>query len=144
MQGGPAARPAPCGAFLFLILRRLPTPIKKIIGDDVVVDIGFKSEGIVSKREWETEDNKSGPYVEPKPGDEIEVLLESVEEWSHEIEEKGREEGRRQFFLRLLEVKFGALDKKIRARVEAADAQRLMEWGERVLTAERLADVFGH
>lgn len=48
--------------------------VTKVVGDDVVVDIGYKSEGVLSKREWD-EDN-----VEPKPGDEIEVLLEEVEE----------------------------------------------------------------
>jgi len=72
------------------------------------------------------------------------MLLESVEEWSHEIEEKGREEGRRDVLLHLLEVKFGDLDDRTRAQVAAADPQHLMEWIERVLTAERLADVFGH
>lgn len=76
------------------------------------------------------------------------MLLESVEEWSHEIEEKGvqkgREEGRRDALLHLLEVRFGSLDERTRAQVAAADPQLLMEWIERVLTAERLADVFGH
>jgi len=84
------------------------------------------------------------------------MLLESVEEWSHEIEaraeekglrrgrEEGKEEGRRESLLHLLEVKFGDLDDRTRAQVAAADPQHLMEWIERVLTAERLADVFGH
>ena len=48
--------------------------ISRISGDDVVVDIGFKSEGVVSKREWDFTKN-----AEPKVGDEIEVLLEAVE-----------------------------------------------------------------
>ncbi|MFO0949077.1 MAG: 30S ribosomal protein S1 [Planctomycetota bacterium] len=48
--------------------------VSKVVGDDVVVDIGFKSEGVLSKREWE-EDPRG-----PEPGDEIEVLLEAVEE----------------------------------------------------------------
>jgi hypothetical protein len=76
------------------------------------------------------------------------MLLESVEEWSHEIEEKGMqrglEEGRREVLLHQLEVRFGSLDDRTRAEVAAADPQHLMEWLERVLTAERLADVFGH
>jgi hypothetical protein len=41
-------------------------------------------------------------------------------------------------------VKFGTLNRQTRARVAAADSRRLMEWGERVLTAERLADMFEH
>lgn len=84
------------------------------------------------------------------------MLLESVEEWSHEIEargeEKGREEGLKEGLkeglerglLHQLAIKFGDLDDRTRARVTAADPQHLMQWIERVLTAERLADVFGH
>ena len=48
--------------------------VTKIVGDDVVVDIGYKSEGVISKREWEGEE--SGP----EPGEELEVLLEAVEQ----------------------------------------------------------------
>jgi hypothetical protein len=72
------------------------------------------------------------------------MLLESVEEWSHDIEEKGLRKGKEEVLLHLLEVKFGDLDDRTRARVAAADPRHLMEWSERVLTAERLADVFGH
>jgi hypothetical protein len=80
------------------------------------------------------------------------MLLESVEEWNREIEargeekglEKGLRRGREEALLHLLEVKFGELDDRTRAQVAAADPQHLMEWIERVLTAERLADVFGH
>ncbi len=39
-------------------------------GDDVVVEVGLKSEGLISKEEFE---------VEPKPGEMIDVLLESIE-----------------------------------------------------------------
>ena len=48
--------------------------ISRINGDDVVVDIGFKSEGVVSKREWDLQKGH-----EPKVGEDIEVLLEAVE-----------------------------------------------------------------
>ncbi|MBC7834634.1 MAG: 30S ribosomal protein S1 [Phycisphaerales bacterium] len=41
-------------------------------GDDVVVEVGLKSEGLVPKEEFE-----GGP--EPKPGDKIQVLLERIE-----------------------------------------------------------------
>jgi len=42
-------------------------------GDEVLVDIGYKSEGVVPLHEWADEDRK------PQPGDKIEVLLEEVE-----------------------------------------------------------------
>ncbi|MHC4993447.1 MAG: 30S ribosomal protein S1 [Planctomycetota bacterium] len=40
-------------------------------GDDVVIDVGFKSEGLVNKGEFDN-------FGEIKPGDEIEVLLENL------------------------------------------------------------------
>ena len=42
-------------------------------GDEVLVDIGYKSEGVVSLNEWADDEHK------PQPGDKIEVLLEEVE-----------------------------------------------------------------
>ena len=44
--------------------------------------------------------------------------------------------------LRQLTRKFGAIDESIRARVLGADAEQLLVWGERVLSAETLEDVF--
>ncbi len=43
-------------------------------GDDVLVDVGYKSEGIVPANEW---DPSEPP---PEPGQQIEVLLEEVED----------------------------------------------------------------
>jgi hypothetical protein len=65
--------------------------------------------------------------------------------------EKGREEGREEgigqgearVLLRQLTLKFGAVPEPERARVESADAQTLLRWSERVLTADRLEDVVG-
>jgi small subunit ribosomal protein S1 len=42
-------------------------------GDEVLVDIGYKSEGVVPLSEWADEE------IKPQPGDRIEVLLEEVE-----------------------------------------------------------------
>ena len=79
------------------------------------------------------------------------MLIERVEEWNRELREQGRREGRkegrqegsRELLLRQLEIKFGQLEAPTRARVVAARPQSLMRWAERLLTAERLADVFG-
>ncbi len=43
-------------------------------GDDVLVDVGYKSEGIVPGNEWDDSEDF------PEPGDKIEVLLEEVED----------------------------------------------------------------
>ena len=44
--------------------------------------------------------------------------------------------------LRQLRLKFGPLEPETEERVRSADADRLLEWGERVLTAQSLQDVF--
>jgi predicted transposase YdaD len=56
--------------------------------------------------------------------------------------QEGRQEGEAALLLRQLERKFGRLDPQTRKRVRSADAKSLLEWGERILTAERLEDVF--
>ena len=47
--------------------------ILDIVNDDVIIDIGFKSEGVVSKHEFEN-------FGELDIGDEVEVLLEGIDE----------------------------------------------------------------
>jgi small subunit ribosomal protein S1 len=52
--------------------------VLEIRGEDVVIDIGYKSEGIIKLEEWKDE---AGDLVAiPKPGDVIEVLLETAED----------------------------------------------------------------
>jgi small subunit ribosomal protein S1 len=57
--------------------------VANIVGDDVVVDIGYKSEGVIAIQEWydEGEDRVKAPQV----GDEIDVLLDAVEDESGAI-----------------------------------------------------------
>ncbi|MCP5110895.1 MAG: DUF4351 domain-containing protein [bacterium] len=66
--------------------------------------------------------------------------------WEQRGREKGRQEGRQEgestLLLRLLEARFGPLDSEVRERVQSADTDRLLEWGERILRADRLEDVF--
>src|SRR5277367_671232 len=50
----------------------------EIVGDQVVVDVGYKSEGLVQLNEWEDE-------PPPRPGDNVEVLLEGMEDETGEI-----------------------------------------------------------
>jgi small subunit ribosomal protein S1 len=52
--------------------------VVNLVGDDVVVDVGYKSEGIIPLQEWYDEgDDKVHP---PDVGDKIEVLLDAVED----------------------------------------------------------------
>jgi small subunit ribosomal protein S1 len=50
--------------------------VLEIRGDDVVIDIGYKSEGVIKIDEWKEDGSDAPP---PKPGDTVEVLLETVE-----------------------------------------------------------------
>src|SRR5262249_38509423 len=57
--------------------------VLNIIGDDVVVDVGYKSEGVIQLQEWY--DEGLDKVVPPQPGDEIQVLLDAVEDESGAI-----------------------------------------------------------
>ena len=70
------------------------------------------------------------------------MLAESIDRWNREIREEGRQEGEARLVLRLLRLKFGPLETELEDRVRSADADRLLEWGERVLTAKSLQEVF--
>ena len=83
----------------------------------------------------------------PRTLEEVDTMLaESIDRWTREIREEGRQEGRQEegvrLVLRQLRLKFGPLEPQIEERVRSADADRLLEWGERVVTAGSLADVF--
>jgi predicted transposase YdaD len=75
--------------------------------------------------------------------EEMETMLaESIDRWNREIREEGRQEGEARVVLRQLRLKFGPLEPEIEDRVRSADADRLLEWGDRVLTAGNLQEVF--
>ena len=61
--------------------------------------------------------------------------------------EKGREEGVQQgeatFLKRLLEQRFGKLDAGYLKRLEEASPEQLLAWGEKILDAQLLSDIFG-
>jgi small subunit ribosomal protein S1 len=54
--------------------------VRRVTGDEVWVDVGYKSEGSIDLREWY--DEGLGQIVPPHAGDEVEVLLEAVEDES--------------------------------------------------------------
>ncbi|MFO0798116.1 MAG: 30S ribosomal protein S1 [Gemmataceae bacterium] len=51
--------------------------VLEIRGEDVVIDIGYKSEGVIKLEEWKEEGAEG--VSPPKAGDTVEVLLETVE-----------------------------------------------------------------
>jgi small subunit ribosomal protein S1 len=52
--------------------------VRRVADDQVWVDVGYKSEGAVELREWF--DDATNKIIPPRPGDEIEVLLEAAED----------------------------------------------------------------
>jgi uncharacterized protein DUF4351 len=63
-------------------------------------------------------------------------------EWSRHWQEQGRRQGGAELLLRQTERKFGPLREHDRMRIELAPPERLLDWGERVLTARTLDEVF--
>nr|BAL53827.1 30S ribosomal protein S1 [uncultured Planctomycetota bacterium] len=51
--------------------------VRQVTDQDVVVDIGYKSEGIIPLDEWRDE---SGNVVPPQPGEQVRVWIEAIEE----------------------------------------------------------------
>jgi len=86
------------------------------------------------------------------------MLAERVKEWTKDWKQQGIEEGLQkglqkglqqglqqgeaEFLLHQLERRFGPIDETIRIRVRAADSQTLLTWGEQILTAQTIEEVF--
>jgi hypothetical protein len=67
-----------------------------------------------------------------------EGLEQGLEQGRAKGREEGIEQGEARVLLRQLTLKFGPLPEAVRARVESADAETLLRWSERVLTAGTL------
>ncbi|SFU77190.1 hypothetical protein SAMN05216339_11155, partial [Nitrosomonas eutropha] len=69
-------------------------------------------------------------------------IREGRQEGRLEGRQEGRLEGEAEFFLKLLERKFGPADEITRARIRSVDSRTLLHWGERILTAQTIEEVF--
>ena len=73
----------------------------------------------------------------------IEKYIDQGRQEGHqEGRQEGRQEGEALVLLRLIELKFGAPSANVRQQVGEADAETLLRWSERVLTADTLEAVF--
>lgn len=70
------------------------------------------------------------------------MLRETVKGWTRQWLEEGRREGEADFLIRLAERKFGPLEGGVRQRIETAEPDQLLSWGERLLGAGSLEEVF--
>lgn len=81
------------------------------------------------------------------------MLSERVKEWTREWKEQGIREGKREgmregirecgvkLLFRLLDRRFGPVEKSVRQKIERADVDTLLIWGERILIAESIDEV---
>ncbi|NIA05499.1 MAG: transposase [Proteobacteria bacterium] len=76
------------------------------------------------------------------------MLAERVKEWNKESMErglqKGLQKGALQLLTRLLEKKFGSLPPDLMLRLTQSDEEQILQWSERILTADTLGDIFGN
>jgi len=90
------------------------------------------------------EDDARHLLEQTSPGDPI--MQTFIDRYIEQGREQGIEQGKRQgeaeFLLRLMERKFGPADVKVRQQIQEADAEQLLEWSERILTAETPEAVF--
>ena len=76
-----------------------------------------------------------------------EGLKKGLEEGREKGREEGREEGREvvaKLVLRQIEAKLGPLNKEDRRRVLSAKEPMLLKWGENLITATSVKDIFKH
>ena len=70
------------------------------------------------------------------------MAVDTLFEWSRQWEEQGRRQGQAELLLHQAERKFGPLPGRERTRIELADGARLLHWGERLVGARSLEEVF--
>lgn len=71
-----------------------------------------------------------------------EGLQEGRQEGLQEGRQEGLQQGQALFFQNLLTKRFGPLPAELESRVNRASPEQLRAWGERLLSAQHLADVF--
>ena len=67
---------------------------------------------------------------------------DTVLDWTQQWHDAGRRKGGAELLLRQAERKFGPLGHHDRLRIELAPHERLLDWGERLLVARSLEEVF--
>lgn len=65
-----------------------------------------------------------------------------TERWKREGFAEGVHRGEMQMLIRQLERKFGPPSSELKAKIESADAEQLLSWGEQMVTAKTLDQVF--
>jgi flagellar biosynthesis/type III secretory pathway protein FliH len=87
------------------------------------------------------------------------MLAERVKDWKKQWQEEARTEGDKEgwkagkkkgqkkgestILIKQLTHKFGAIDARTRRRIADASSKQLLNWAERILTADKIEEVFG-
>lgn len=74
--------------------------------------------------------------------DERERTADTVLDWTQQWQDAGRRKGGAELLLRQAERKFGPLGQHDRLRIELAPHERILDWGERLVVARSLEEVF--
>jgi hypothetical protein len=82
------------------------------------------------------DDNERQRYESEYPAE-----ARAVSTYFQMARQEGRQEGEALVLLRQIRLKFGAIPDEARRRIEQADADTLLVWSERVLTADRIDDI---
>ena len=69
-------------------------------------------------------------------------LHQGLEQGLQQGLQQGETKGEAALLVRQLELKFGSLSPEHRAKINGADAETLLVWGERILSAETVEEVF--
>ena len=68
-------------------------------------------------------------------------LEQGIQQGIQQGRRQGKQEGEAAILLRLLRLKFGDVPEAARREIEGADAQTLLEWSDRVLSASSIEEV---
>ncbi|AHE96953.1 RpnC/YadD family protein [Thioalkalivibrio paradoxus] len=120
---------------------------QRIIDLFAVIDWLLRLPQELEERLWgavmELEKEKNMPYVTSVERIGLRRGLEQGrKEGLQEGSRIGRQEGEAIVLLRQIELKFGPPDAAVRKRVQSADAETLLRWSERILTAASLDELF--
>ena len=67
---------------------------------------------------------------------------ENTMQYVSSIERLGFKKGESTMLFRLIERKFGKVSEEVKQKIEAADIDVLLEWGEKILNASTIDDIF--
>ena len=87
-----------------------------------------------------------GIKLEPRDTENLDevknMLATRIEQWENDILERGIEKGELALFLKILELKFGALPTWAQDKIARANTGTIEVWAEKMLKADHLEDVF--